>query len=772
MTQRLSLGFIIGAWGMLAIAGLAETATEKSGEGATGDLVQMEKFEVGGVPLEKQILPTSRPFGSVFGTDDNIVDVPRNVTIISRQQLNDISISDVRDFSKLTSSSYTTTNFGAPANPSIRGQSADMFINGVRSSITSNGNGIPLDFNSVESVNIVKGPATAVQGASMYVGGFVDLVTKRPFFDKFRGSASYTIGSYSVNRWALDLGGPLSKSLAYRISYSGEDSEGYWYDYFKKTQSLYGAVTWRPSDRYELFINSTIYYGEYTENWGINRVTQDLIDHLNYVTGINNNNAPGAPSDPQNSVNVKGGDNSMAWGPTVKLNRRLRLLKPGNNSIARTANLQAIQTVKLQPDVTLKSTTYASYTKRDTLSTYYYSEIIDPSFFAENRTEFIFNLSKFSINAGLDLRYQRTKAYDDYFFEPVNVWDLTASHDFIDVYNSTVFQNGGRGLPVPGWEGRFAEPGIINGDTNDSWGVTTGPFVQSTFKLNDQFSIVAGGRYDFLHAHVREPLHPAHPEDSIHVATPNANGSLVYKPTPSSSVYFTYNYSQNTSGAVGNGGGITGWNATGTALDKESFQQPSELFELGSKYSLLGNKLFVNLAVFDQKRTAKSTSSTVINEYRYKGFEAEANYQPNKFLYATLSYSYIDAHQSAPFQSDGGTPLLPTQGVFYGEGRVSGLPQHLINALVSYTFESGFGASANTLITSEINNNFAGTLVIPAQYSIDVTAFYSLKSWDFRLTVLNVTDEKNWAPPNAVYGNGSILALAGTEVQFTVRYKF
>ena len=166
----------------------------------------MQKFEVKDVPIEQQILPTSRPFNSVFGTDDNIIDVPRNVTIISRQQLSDISISSVLDFSKLTSSSYTTTNFGAPSNPSIRGQTGDVFINGVRGRITSNGNGLPLDFNSIESVNIVKGPATAVQGTSMYVGGFVDLITKRPYFDAPKGSISITIGSYSQKEWTIDSG--------------------------------------------------------------------------------------------------------------------------------------------------------------------------------------------------------------------------------------------------------------------------------------------------------------------------------------------------------------------------------------------------------------------------------------------------------------------------------------------------------------------------------------------------------------------------------------
>src|SRR5689334_15563122 len=208
-----------------------------------------------GVPPDELVLPIARPFNSVFGTDDNIVDVPRNVTIISRQQLSDISIASVLDFSKLTSSSYTTTNFGAPANPSIRGQTADLFINGVRGRITSNGNGLPLDFNSVESVNIVKGPATAVQGTSMYVGGFVDLITKRPYFDATKGSVSMTVGSYSQKEWTVDVGGPLSKAAAYRLSYSGTDSKGYSWDYFNKNHSIYGALTLRPAPGYEIFLN-------------------------------------------------------------------------------------------------------------------------------------------------------------------------------------------------------------------------------------------------------------------------------------------------------------------------------------------------------------------------------------------------------------------------------------------------------------------------------------------------------------------------------------
>lgn len=747
---------------------------------ASGEVVKLENFEVKDVPIEKQILPTSRPFSSVFGTDENIIDVPRNVTIISRQQLSDINISSVLDFAKLTSSSYTTTNFGAPANPSIRGQTADLYINGVRGRITSNGNGLPLDFNSVESVNIVKGPGTAVQGTSMYVGGYVDLVTKQPFFDGFKGSISGTVGSYGQKEWNVDVGGPLSKEVAYRFSYSGTDSNGYWHDYYNKNNSFYGALVFRPSSNYELFLDASASWYRYTENWGMNRPTQDLIDNGNYITGINVNNAPNPPSDAQNSVNVTGDSNTIAQGPTVQLDRHNRLLKPGNHSTGREFNAQAIQTYTESPEFKIKNNTFFSYTARNTLSTYYYSEVIDPSWFAENRTEFIFSKPYVSLNAGLDLRYQQTKAYDDYYFEPANVWDLTKDLHFVDVYNATAFYSH-FAFPIPGWPNRYATPGTANGDTNDSHGSTVGPFAQATWKLGDKFNLVTGARFDYFSAHVREPIDPTHPEASINVTDPNYNASLVFKPTPASSLYATYNYSKNISGAVGNGGGITGWGTDTSGnliLDKENFQQPAELYEVGAKFALMQNKLFLNLAGFQQKRTQKTTSSTSIVEYKTKGFEIEMNYQPDKHLYVTMAYSYIDAKTSGfQFQYGmfaGGSELVGDEAVtFADETRTSGLPRNSFNALVSYSFDSGWGVSGNTLVTSPINNNVAGTLVIPTQYEIDAAVWYRYgKHWEYRATVGNLTNEKNWAPPNSVYGNGSIFALAGTTFSLNIKYNF
>src|ERR1017187_9463375 len=111
---RLLAAFVLAT---LAISGRAQTAapaTTTDTTPATGAAVQMEKYNVSDVPIEQQILPTSRPFTSVFGTEDNILDVPRNVTIISRAQMDTIDIQDTTQFSKLTTSSYTDSNFGSP----------------------------------------------------------------------------------------------------------------------------------------------------------------------------------------------------------------------------------------------------------------------------------------------------------------------------------------------------------------------------------------------------------------------------------------------------------------------------------------------------------------------------------------------------------------------------------------------------------------------------------------------------------------------------------
>lgn len=789
------------------------------------EIVTLDALDVNEVPIEQNIMPTSRPFNSVFGTDDNITDIPRNVTIISREQLSAIAIQDVRDFSKLTSSSYTRTNFGAVGNPDIRGSSADVMQNGMRERYTSNGNGLPIDFTTVESVNIVKGPATVIQGASAYVGGYVDLITKRPTFDKQRGAASVTVGSDDILRYSVDYNAPVSDEFAVRVSYSGENSEGYYRDEYRKSDSVYGAGTWRPNDKYELFVNAYGTYIEYTENFGINRPTQDLIDNRLYLTGINVNNGAGGPSDPQNSANVITSSfdfpasilnaplnpdlfyvsfpdstpsgfshfakNNIAYGDSVKINRRTRLLRPNDNSTARNFKTQAIQTVQLNPDAKLVNENLFTYTRRDTKSSYYYSEIIDPTYSIESRTSYQRKINEHSISLGVNARYLSVEAYSDFGFEPAAAWDITRDTRFINVENSSYPGFGWAALssgpgatrvPVPGYPGRYYGVGSFNSDANDSSGITVGPFAQGDWKLSDKLSLLTGARADFLHAESSIAANASGRgvavEDSVNVVLPNVNGSLVFKPISKLSTYATYNYSRNTAGAEGNGGGylLTRTNSTGGLLgiDPDSYRTPATLYEVGAKYSAFDGKLFFGTAIFDQTYTRKSQGSSAV-EYHNTGLEFEVNYQPNKNFYSTFAYTIIDSEaEAASFEATSVNPAAPEVVAYGGSGnvRTQGLPKNQFNALASYTFDNGFGMSINGRLHSEINNNWAGTIVIPWQYELDASAFYTYKNWTARLTILNFTDEWNWSPPNGVYGLESIKLDPGIRGEFTLSYKF
>lgn len=734
----------------------------------------LDKTLIEAVPLEESVMPTVRPVNSVYGTDRSVIDTPRNVTIISREQLNAINIFDVRDFSKLTSSSYTRSNFGAPTTPDIRGQIADTFVNGMRTGLTSNGNGMPVNFNAVESVNIIKGPASAVYGPSQYVSGYIDLQSKKPYFDGFHGEVIGTYGMYDQRRWTADIGAPIKDNLAYRLSYSGEQSGSYYYDGFRRTQAGYGAITWIANDNYTLDFNNEFQWANYTENFGVNRPTMNLINKGLYQTGINTNNFPGLPSDPQNSKYVTSGFptvNQIQLGPEVHLDRRSRVLRPGDDSEGRSYNAQVVQTIKPGGDWEFVNNSFFRYIRRETMSSYYYSEIIDPSLSFENRTEARFSGEKNNINTGFSVRYQQVEAYNDFFNEPAGVWDITKDHNFINIYNADYFKGGGSFAPVPGWPNRYFMP--VNGDSGISKTWQVGPYWQHDLKVTDKFSLLAGVREDVMFADYKDPAGWI-PGDNTTMGMFNANASAVYKFQPTWSGYATYNWSQNPAGTVGNGGGIT---TQGEAkFSSGGFHTQAELIEVGSKRGILDGHGYVNFALFQQTRSDLNTVSRQITEIDTRGVEFELNLQPNRNFYTTLGYSYIQAESSAAGFDVGNTTLVSPADRFFsapsGSIRRQGMPEHLFNLLTTYKLDCGAGVSANLVATGDIWNNNVGTLVIPAQYTLDLTVFYARKDWDARIMLLNVTDEKNWGAPNGVYGNESIIAELPFRLEGRVAYRF
>ncbi len=594
--------------------------------------------------------------------------------------------------------------------------------------------------------------------------------------------ADFTIGSYDTKRWGLDIGGPISPTLAYRFVYSGEDSRGYWYNYKRADENVYVALTWRPNSVYELAFNAKELQELYVDNFGINRATNLLTEDGLYQSGINiNNGASATPSDPQNSVYVESGGNIINWGPLVPVNYHVNLIVPEDHDDSHIYNVQAIQTWNRGGDFSIVNNTFFYWQQHTANESYFYSELVDPTWSLENRTEFQIKLSKGLINTGLAERFQHTLGYDDYFFEPANAWDLSnaANQQYIRAQNSIEGFPGFASVPIPGYPGYYSSPGADNYDTNDSTEYSLSPFFQSSWKLPANLSLYAGARVDFIHVKTADPLTPGL-GFTIDLPDKNANLSLVYRETPYLSTYVTYNYSQNWTGADAAGGGFWGLNQNSAGqfyIDKDLFDEPSVLYEVGEKASLLNNTLFFSTDVFWQTRQQKPQYEPVIQN-RFTGFEAEANFQPGKHFYATLGYTYMVA--SAPAQGffegystnqiPNGAPIDSSTYQTMGRVRVPGQPKDQVNALASYTFDSGFGLEVNGLWTGQMNNDYYGYVSIPQQYSIDGSMFYKVKTWTFSVHVTNITNQHEWDPTDG--GVDGVIPLPGTQVFFTVRYKF
>ncbi len=111
----------------------------------------------------------------------------------------------------------------------------------------------------------------------------------------------------------VDLGAPIIKGdLAFLLSYSGEDMRQL---FLRALDAPRTPSTARcdglPNDRYTLDVNGEVNIQQYTEEVGVNRVNQALIDHGAYLQG--------QPADPEGFLTF------FPMAGTTQLDRRVTI---------------------------------------------------------------------------------------------------------------------------------------------------------------------------------------------------------------------------------------------------------------------------------------------------------------------------------------------------------------------------------------------------------------------------------------------------------------
>jgi len=827
------LGFTALGLALAVGAPLRALAADAAAAPATSDATANEVV-VNGVPYKETVLPTRMQTDSAYGIDMSVMDTPRNTTLISTTQLETLNIDDPRAFSYLTSSSYTDAAFGTPNIPRIRTQYGDVFYNGMRDSLTQNGYGVPINYDAFANIDITKGPASAVDGPGPGVGGEIDFITKRPNLDHMTALVNLTLDTVNNRRLGVDYSMPLIKDeLAVILSYSGEDSGSYFTGHWSHRNALYGALRWQPTDNYTLDFNAEANIGQYVEDVGINRANQQLINTGKYLTG------EAAPDE------IFGfGTYTYLPGTTVKLDPRVTLDEtPGTVTRAKLYNAQLIQKWKLNDHLSVENNTLFMYQDSENLESYYYADNSKGSWTIENKTQlngdYDLNLWDSSVRdqfvLGATFRYAHVNYISNYSNEAVSVWDLSGAPNSWRLAADN--QAYGDAVPFTTAFGNTAY-GVLGRDTvgGQNTGVSdlydTGVFFQNRMQMTDKLSMLFGVRLDVLQDHTHDPLNCApgglgdysclaDATDDSGIDLPqnytsgaygigDANLSFDYRFNPHFSAYATFDWVQSPPNPNGGEGGI---NLYGLVPDSTQLRGNSFLYEAGAKFNLLDNRLFISTAVFDQiHEIGVGYGDTQSDRANTRGVELEGNYQPNRNLYVTASYSFVKSTLDNPptFYDFPAYPGVNIDGGGTYASYLSGQkvnqpdqPEHLFNVLANYKFANGFGLRSGLQVTGPISLSASGYMdlggllgagadlpnsvtpvnaaeniyyyhspVIPWQYTWNLAAFYEWKQYTVTFSVYNVTDRMNWSPSPSLYGNDFLVRSDPRTYEIRLQAKF
>jgi hypothetical protein len=649
----------------------------------TGDpnVTTLEKYTVSDVPIENQILPTVRPIDSVFGDASDVLDIPRSVSMVNKAWMDDRQVTNSMDFAQFSPGVYSPARYGVPATPLVRGDNAQMYVNGQAELFTTSS--ILPSFNGVESMDIVKGPGSAVYGPqSQGAGGYVNFTTKEPFFDHEHTDISVTLGyltsghSYSNPEFSIDTSAPISDTLAYRVSYLERFGEGYYEDQRNQTQDIYTALAWHPTGKLTLEWWAQYYEDLFAAVTGANRVTQNFIDHGTYIGGtvdIYPDTPPFGMGYPDGTYGVL--DPTTAY--TTKLSPTRALISPGDS--ARTGRLQSqlITTLSLGGDASIINRTYFENANDREYNLWGYSEYMPLQASVQDRAEYHREFDVGGIGnkliAGADFKYTRIVAYQDYAIEPFFYFDLAAPASELVLPSYKELGNTlGAPYLVPG-HSKYGAYLVGDSANQDSHIYDSAAFVQDTVTFNKRLFAILGFREDYLKAddgnpalnQVQDPVtgdtfSPGIyiPRGSIfyaadHVTDPSYFASVVFKASETASFYLTYTVVDSVLGSNNFGGvnvsEITDGANTPIGTPAQYHQQiqtslttKSTLYEAGYKESFLSNTLFVDASVYQQLKTEPQIKGPAFL-VKVSGVELDGVYQPTKALSINANFTYQDA---------------------------------------------------------------------------------------------------------------------------------
>ena len=237
---------------------------------------------------------------------ESLQDIPVTVTVFNSETIQEAGINNAEDLAILTPSLNINSNL-SPFNArlTIRGigtaqtdpalePSVGMFIDGVF--LGRSGLGMS-DLTDIQRIEVLQGPQGTLYGKNTNAGAVV-VITKSPNMEEFEGYLEASAGDYSMGKITGAISGPLSDTVAYRLSGNVLQRDGY-YDNGggddlndADNWNVRGKLLWEPTDDLSLLLDGS-HVDRDTSCCGADSVQSDSVN-----TELANKKLPQDKNDP------------------------------------------------------------------------------------------------------------------------------------------------------------------------------------------------------------------------------------------------------------------------------------------------------------------------------------------------------------------------------------------------------------------------------------------------------------------------------------------
>lgn len=685
------------------------------------------------------------------------LDVPTKFVPISTNQIDSKllevrGITDIQQASRFLPGVRVRTSYGSFQQISIRGfDNSIIMLDGVRDERSSIDNSFPFpDLSSIESVELLKGPASVLYGQSA-VGGVINIVRRMPKPQQ-SVNARISYGSYDNKQATMGIGGKLFSTMNYYTNFNYADQKG-WRDNGNKRFSGYLAIGGKVGKNGVLDLRGGFNRDFYGTEIGLPKNMTNDVFNLDGTTYLEKGEMLPGLNKKARYNNESDFFKNNAWNASAQythtFSRALKVMDKLSYSY---------------DDINYFGTEGLSYLESD-------NPIYKNYYMKGDKKKYIC-LDTVQLNSPLRFSHT-TKTINNQIELSGKFHTGSITHNYLGGYALvTIFRNNYKGYNLgtdvkgPGLYSKVPvynphSMGYMTGtfsQVNVTRTYTHGVYLQDLIEFNDKFKMLLAGRYDhFNYKQVtnaptidgkRKFDMPA--DDAFSTVKASAftyRAGLVYLPVSSVSIYASIGsffkpyrtlYSANTTYIDKDGKEFTADMKGEVFKPEKGYQVEAGVrYDLNEKLSVNGSFYYIkkyntvkNLG--EDPRDDKKTIQAQVGTMDSKGFDIDLTYTPISDFTLGAGYGYIDARTRKMAKNDfkdtddlvGKKNTYIPNNTFYTYGDYN----------ISKGTLKGLGFNLSVTYMGEVLRDVSTNLKYPSYWLTDLGASYTLKN-NIRLSV-------------------------------------